>query len=121
MKISEFVRLTINEICDGIKEATKDVKEKTGQVAVAPAWSEINGIRKEYFDKVSNIDFELSIVVSEASNSSQQGDLAANISVLNVGGKKTSQDETSQERSAKINFSVPVLFAALVGNEKPKN
>ncbi len=115
MKISEFIKLTINEICDGVIGADKYVAQKTGSSnGVAPS------IRKGMaatFES-SNIDFEIFISVSENSTSNKEGGMAANISVLNVGGKKTSQKEESKERSAKINFSVPVNMNAF---KEPKN
>lgn len=114
MKISEFVRLTINEICDGVMEAAGDVAKKTKNHPIAPAF--IDG--KANYQKVSNIDFEILVAVSKNSASNQQGGIGVNVSVISVDGKKTSQKEEFQERSAKINFSVPVMFTAL---KKPKN
>lgn len=111
MQISEFIRLTINEICDGVINAAEDVAQKTENHPIAP--SRIDG-KKDDIQKLHNIDFEIFVSVSEDSNS--EG--VASISILNLGGKKSSQKEESRESSAKINFSIPVVMSGL---KKPNN
>lgn len=109
MKLSEFVRDALNEIADGVMNATDDIAEKTNNHPVAPAY--VHGELKN--TNLTNIDFEVSTIVKDVQNKS--GEMKGEIWVVGIGGEYETTKES--QNTTKIKFSVPIMFSAL---KKPR-
>ena len=104
MKLSEFVRAVINEICDGVMEAANDVDLKTRRNPIAPG--SVNGKLVNGGDK---IDFEISTYTKEENG--MDGSIKSAIFVVSGDVQKSQKNET--QNVSKISFSVPVEFRAV--------
>lgn len=109
MKLSEFVRNALNEIADGVIDATEDIAKKTKNHPIAPAYVE----GKLTNTNLTNIDFEVSTIVKDLGTKS--GEIKSEIWVVGIGGEY--EKTTESQNITKIKFSVPVIFSAL---KKPK-
>jgi hypothetical protein len=109
MKLSEFVRAVINEICDGVMEAANHVDQKTHSHPIAPGI--VNGELMKFNE--DRIHFEISTIVREEQN--LEGNMKGGIYVF-TGGVDSSKTHETQNVS-KISFAIPVEFRAV---KKPK-
>ena len=109
MKLSEFVRSIINEICDGVMEAANDVDLKTNRHPIAPGI--VNGKTANFGE--DKINFEISTYTKDTD--SVDGTIKSEIFVVSGAVDKSKSNET--QNISKISFSVPVEFRAV---KKPK-
>ncbi len=104
MNIKDFVRITINNICDGIDEArTEQAKKRQQQVAIAPG--NINGAELRIADVLKNIHFDLSVEVE--TNTEKDGKASLKV----VSGEIKRED--SERNTSRVKFDVPYVPAAL--------
>ncbi|MEG2971478.1 MAG: trypco2 family protein [Akkermansia sp.] len=109
MELKDFIRDTINQICEGVGLAKLD-QSKHGNMPVAPAkvFTKENTKGKSIYHE-ENITFDVSVVIEEQKG--KQGE--AKISVLSciVAGGETNNKST-QQTTQRIQFSVPYLPSA---------
>lgn len=109
MELKDFIRDTINQICEGIGLAKQD-QSQHGNMPVAPAlvFTEENLEGKAIYHEES-ITFDVSVVIEEKKG--KQGE--SKISVLScvVAGGELSKKST-QQTTQRIQFSVPYIPAA---------
>ncbi|HEX4196738.1 MAG TPA: hypothetical protein VHZ26_04790 [Caulobacteraceae bacterium] len=118
MKLSDFIEETLYEIAVGVKAARLRARDL---VAITP--SRLNGTG---IDEKSYVDFDVSIVVSEADASKRGagGRLGGDIQVaaiakvsLGAGGSAETSSDSRSEQTHRVSFKVPVyLHANYFGN-----
>ncbi|MDV6330110.1 hypothetical protein [Asticcacaulis sp. 201] len=112
MKLSNLIQEALSEIAIGVREA----KEKSRSIiAIAPGT-----LNDEPVSEITYIEFDVSIVVSEANEESNEKEKSAGgeLKVLSVGvngeakGKTNSVASQSSQLTHRISFKVPVCMAA---------
>ena len=109
MELKDFIRDTINQICEGIGLAKLD-QSKHGNMPVAPArvFSAEDPAGKE-INHQENITFDVSVVIEEQKG--KQGDVKISVLSCVVAGGELGKKST-QQTTQRIQFSVPYLPAA---------
>ena len=107
MKLSEFVKETINSVVSGVVLSQKDL-EKTNAI-INPSTIDENGfISLNYGNKrVINISFDVAVTVD-----SIEGDEAGiKVSVANFfSGKVGGETKTANQKVSRVSFEIPVLL-----------
>jgi hypothetical protein len=113
MKLSDLIEETLSEIAQGVKNA----KEKSRSVfAITPGT--IDG---KMVAEITYIEFDVSLVVSDAheASSSKDGGVGGSLKVVSIGGleaRKGSVEATknvgSSQLTHRVSFKVPVCMAA---------
>ena len=115
MDISEFIKETIRQVCDGITWATRDCSQ-TG-VIVNPAISV--GENGDFFipkkpssiamqRRVQKIDFDIAVEVTE----SEEVEGGGGISVHVFSAKGNLSSKTTNSTINRVSFSVPICLPA---------
>ena len=107
MKLSEFVKETINSVVSGVVLSQKDL-EKTNAI-INPSTIDENGfISLNYGNKrVINISFDVAVTVDNI-----EGDEAGiKVSVANFfSGKVGGETKTANQKVSRVSFEIPVLL-----------
>ena len=107
MKLSEFVRETLNSVVSGVVLSQKDL-EKTNAI-INPSTIDENGfISLNYGNKrVINISFDVAVTVDNI-----EGDEAGiKVSVANFfSGKVGGESKTANQKVSRVSFEIPVLL-----------
>ena len=107
MKLSEFVKETINSVVSGVVLSQKDL-EKTNAI-INPSTIDENGfISLNYGNKrVINISFDVAVTVDNI-----EGDEAGiKVSVDNFfSGKVGGETKTANQKVSRVSFEIPVLL-----------
>ena len=107
MKLSEFVKETINSVVSGVVLSQKDL-EKTNAI-INPSTIDENGfISLNYGNKrVINISFDVAVTVDNI-----EGDEAGiKVSVANFfSGKVGGEIKTANQKVSRVSFEIPVLL-----------
>lgn len=112
MKLSALIEETLSEIALGVKAA----KEKSrGVMAITPGT-----LDDRFVAEITYIEFDVSVVVSESSDSSSSAEKGAGgeLRVLSIGasakivGKTEDKAGSSSQLTHRIAFKVPVCMAA---------
>jgi hypothetical protein len=113
MRLSEFIQDMIYEIAEGVQGGGLKAREL---VAIAPV--SLNG---EHVGEKNYIEFDVSVVVSEAEEKKAGGDgkFGGEISVASVakisasvGGNAQGSSSAKAEQTHRVSFKVPIYWAA---------
>lgn len=107
MKLSEFVRETLNSVVSGVVLSQKDL-EKTNAI-INPSTIDENGfISLSYGNKrIVNVSFDVAVTVDNV-----EGDEAGiKVSVANFfSGKVGGESKTANQKVSRVSFEIPVLL-----------
>ena len=115
MDVKEFVSETLTQIVAGITEANKEIHSK-GAYIVSSNLKEANGLpaRETYSDDKNNqrhivreINFDISVVVSDSAQSGVKGGLQVFSFMHADGGVENNTSSSSMHR---IKFSLPLAM-----------
>lgn len=107
MKLSEFVKETINSVVSGVVLSQKDL-EKTNAIINPSTIDENSFISLNYGNKrVINISFDVAVTVDNI-----EGDEAGiKVSVANFfSGKVGGETKTANQKVSRVSFEIPVLL-----------
>lgn len=113
MDISEFIKETIRQVCDGVYQASIDCSQSG--VVVNPTITV--GENGEYFiprepssvamqRRVQKIDFDIAVEASETTEKSGQ----AGVSIHVVSGKGNYAKGQTNSTTSRISFSIPICL-----------
>ena len=107
MKLSEFVRETLNSVVSGVVLSQKDL-EKTNAI-INPSTIDENGfVSLNYGNKrIVNVSFDVAVTVDNV-----EGDEAGiKVSVANFfSGKVGGESKTANQKVSRVSFEIPVLL-----------
>ncbi len=108
LSIKEFVKETLLEIADGIREAQKEMWDKIHNQPIAPA---IMGKGKEIKNviKESNISFDIAVTATSSENSKKEGGIKIKVVDANLG----KENKISKEFINRVRFDIPFYPQAL--------
>lgn len=110
MELKEFIRETLVQLIEGVKEAKAMVGEDNGQINPKP-WHIGNELKNKNMTTVTEqlihiVDFDISITATEGSGI--KGGVGIFVGGVGIGTKgETNESSASQNR---IKFQVPVVF-----------
>ncbi|PHR88489.1 MAG: hypothetical protein COA78_36485 [Blastopirellula sp.] len=103
MDIKDFVRETLVQIAEGVKEANSQLKEKEINAVVMPtpdSWS-----RKSF---TREIKFDVAVIAESTTEMGGKANLT--IPVVGVGFKGDVNHETSNQNISRVEFTVPIML-----------
>lgn len=106
MDISEFITQTLNQICEGIRNAKTDQHEQTGNEPLAPCKIGYNNLSEE----IQLIKFDISAVVTDSSQ--KEGGIKIQIPAFLFGASGAAQASQQSSFTQRIQFSVPFVPSA---------
>lgn len=105
MELKEFIKLTITEIMDGIKESQKEQDNYSAKINPSYATSHYQEIDGQYF-AIKDINFE--IALTESQTGENKKGISVSFPILNGGIDNNKTNTTTT--GTKVSFSLPVIF-----------
>jgi hypothetical protein len=107
MDLKTFVKTTLLEIAEGIKDAQDVVGTRAGNAKINP---ETHYGQDKGHGKSTPVDFDVALTVSDKSEGEVHGGLK--VAGIGIGGKKAG--ESTQEVVSRIRFSVQLAQPAMI-------
>lgn len=120
MELKEFIKDTISQIVDAVDELNEEYKDK--KIVVNPySWFSIRDVTQvrsgDKFYNLTNIDFDLDVVVENLENS--KGNVGVLAGILKAGGSM--EEGKNNKASNKVHFTIPVMLPSRKAyTENPK-
>ena len=116
MKLKDFIKETLVEIAEAIREAKDAASDK---ISISPGFMEGKKVIE-----VSYVEFDIAVTANETSHKEKdaEGGLDAKIEVLGIksglkaGASTISSTQHQKEEVSRIQFKVPVYFGATSKN-----
>lgn len=104
MELKEFVKNTLIEIVEGVKDAKEECKKLGGEVTPAKHGASLGVGEGTRYRPTQNIEFE--VALSEMDKSGSNKGIGVALSVIRIGGD--SNKEKEMQSLSKIKFSVEI-------------
>ena len=109
MNLKDFVADVISQLEDGLADAINRHDRKNIPGRINPAFPKEDGSEYDWKSVVQNIEFDISVTVSETKSRELGGEVKV-VSVLGGSGKRSkSHEDTTTNR---IKFSIPIVLPA---------
>lgn len=117
MELKEFIKETLVQIAQGVREAQEELKEQgtiiNPELSHAPSGEKIMVQGRPYM--LQQVDFTVALTLSE-SGSSKKGISVSFASILAAGGN--TNNDSRNEATNTIKFKVPIVLPPLASNAK---
>ena len=111
MKLKNFVKNTLVEISEGIKEAQNELDTTNSGTEINPKSLKRNNtdysINNDGYIKIQEIDFDIAVIVNK--DTEDKAGIGVLTSIINAGA--TTKEGNTNTETHRIKFKVPIKFS----------